>query len=541
MSVDFKRKLFLLLAVVLSVFLTLDLFHSGLPKTHDGIDHVARIANFYTNLSQGNIIPRWAGNLNWGYGHPILMFLYPLPSYIASFFHFFGLSLADSTKYVFVLGEVLSGVFMFLWISEFMPAYLGLLAAVMYMITPYRLVDIYVRGDIGENLAFAFAPLVFFAIIKSVRTSKEKYKILLSLSFACLILSHNAISLMLVPIILMYSWIVSDKRRELLNILLHLALGFGVAAFFWIPGLMEGKYTLRDIVTKGSYRNRFVDFASLLYGPWSYGGSGQFTVQLGVLNWIGFIISIPSILVFKFKKNRLYLPLLLFCVVTLSSILLMTELSRPIWDKLLILQNFQFPWRFLALTSIATCFLLPASLSCFPAKIQKMVVMILILASFYISKDYFHANGFINLPESFFAGIYNGTTDTGESAPRWSVRFMEHRPKDQIEIIDGSAKIIRSTRRVTNHEYVILAENKTRIRENTLYFPGWEVFVDGSGVPIEYQDQANRGLITFYVDKGRHNVSVSFKETRLRLISDIISLVSIMYIVVLSLKIWRSR
>src|SRR5688572_26239531 len=97
-----------------------DLLNQGLPVTHDGQDHVARIANFYKNLEEGTIIPRWGANLNWGYGHPILMFLYPLPSYLASFFHFLGFSLVDSTKFVFGLAFIASGIAMYIWVREFL-------------------------------------------------------------------------------------------------------------------------------------------------------------------------------------------------------------------------------------------------------------------------------------------------------------------------------------------------------------------------------------------------------------------------------------
>src|SRR3989338_5991191 len=116
-KMKFNKHLVLLLLIILSIIPVLDLFHPGLPVTHDGQDHVARIANFYQNLREGIIIPRWAGNLNWGYGHPILMFLYPLPSYIVSLFHFLGLSLVDSTKLVFGLAFVASGVTMYLWMK----------------------------------------------------------------------------------------------------------------------------------------------------------------------------------------------------------------------------------------------------------------------------------------------------------------------------------------------------------------------------------------------------------------------------------------
>src|SRR6266702_2869960 len=126
------KKFLLLLIVSVSIIAVFDLFHPCMPVTHDGKDHVARIANFYTSLSEGNIIPRWAGNLNWGYGHPILEFLYPLPSYIASFFHLTGFSFIDSTKLVLGIGMVLSGLCMFVWLSDFLGAWPSLIGAAMY-------------------------------------------------------------------------------------------------------------------------------------------------------------------------------------------------------------------------------------------------------------------------------------------------------------------------------------------------------------------------------------------------------------------------
>ncbi|HVZ58169.1 MAG TPA: hypothetical protein VG935_00235, partial [Patescibacteria group bacterium] len=93
-----KNRAILLFLVIVSLLPLLPLVHSGLPITHDGKDHVARIANFYQNLTEGVLIPRWAGNLNWGYGHPVLMFLYPLPSYMAAVFRWLNFSLIDSTK-----------------------------------------------------------------------------------------------------------------------------------------------------------------------------------------------------------------------------------------------------------------------------------------------------------------------------------------------------------------------------------------------------------------------------------------------------------
>ena len=163
-----KLPLGLLAVVLLSLFPLFNLLHPGLPLTHDGADHVARIANFYKALTEGIAIPRWAENLNWGFGHPILMFLYPLSSYLSSFFHAIGFSYIDSLKIVFAVGFIASGITMYLWIREEFGEYPAIAAALLYMYSPYRFVDLYVRGAIGEHMAFIFPPLVLFFLFKYV-------------------------------------------------------------------------------------------------------------------------------------------------------------------------------------------------------------------------------------------------------------------------------------------------------------------------------------------------------------------------------------
>ena len=120
----------ILLLIVLFAIPSIGLIPSGLPITHDGMDHVARIANFYQGLSEGTVFPRWAGNLNWGYGHPVLMFLYPLSLFSASLFHFIGFSYIDSLKIIFGLGYIASGLTIYLWAKEQFGEYMGMAVAI---------------------------------------------------------------------------------------------------------------------------------------------------------------------------------------------------------------------------------------------------------------------------------------------------------------------------------------------------------------------------------------------------------------------------
>ena len=536
-----KIKSLILLSIfgLISVFA---LFNPGLPITHDGQDHVARIANFYQNLLEGNIIPRWAENLNWGYGHPILEFLYPLPSYIASLFHFLGFSLVDSVKIVFGLGMVLSLFFMYLWLSSFLGEIPAVLGAISYTYAPYRFVDLYVRGDIGENLAFAFVPLTLCFLYKLHKDQKYKYSIFGAISLALLILSHNAISLMLTPFILAYClyliWLSKFNKYLILNTLFLILIGFSLSAFFWIPGLFEGKYTLRNIVTAGSYIGRFVSFKDLLYGPWSYGGSGQFTVQIGIASWISLFTSPFVFYYFHKKDNKNYILVFSLIIFTFFATFLMLDQSNLIWSRFILLQNFQFPWRFLAVTVFTTSVLAAYLISAVPNKFKKIIFVLLLLIILFQSKDYIKANGYLQNPDKFFTGVYNSTTDTGESAPVWSVRFMEKGPKAYLEVIDGNAQIKELKRTTTYHKYSINVINKTLFEENTLYFPGWEIKANGIPQNIEFQNKDYRGVMTFHLNKGSYIVEAIYKETKLRLFSDIISFVSIGYIIGGIFSIW---
>ncbi len=541
-----KKIIFPLLLLIFSIIPLVNLLNSGFPVTHDGQDHIARIASFYQNLTEGNTVPRWAANLNWGYGHPILMFLYPLPSYLASFFHFLGFSLIDSTKLVFAVGFILSGFTMYIWVKNYLGKEAGLLAGVLYMFAPYRFVDLYVRGAIGEHMAFVFPPLILYSILKLSSKFSYRYLLLGSFSFAFLVLSHNAISLIFIPLILAYVFFLlfssEYKFRFLSLVFLFLIIGFGLSSFFWMPAFFEGKYTLRDIVTKGTYVSSFVSFNQFIYGPWSYGGSGQFTVQIGIIHWVATILSLPAAFFLYRKKNRLWIMVLALFLFFWITLFLMTDYSFPVWQKVTTLQKFQFPWRFLSLTVFITSVLGAIFISFMPKKFKFPVVIILILITLFSTRNYWHAQGYFLKPNNFFTSVYNGTTDTGESAPIWSVRFMEKRPSQEIEIISGQGEIKKLFRNSTSHHYQIIANEKLRIRENTLYFPGWKVLVDGKETDVEFQDPQSRGLITFYIPKGNHFVSLIFTETKVRLLADLISLFSLVgigFYSILKTRIWR--
>lgn len=515
----------------------LDLFHPGLPITHDGQDHLARIANFYQNLSEGNIIPRWAGNLNWGFGHPILMFLYPFPSYITSFFHFLGFSLTDSLKLVFGITFIASGIAMYLWTRSFLGELPGIFSGILYMFAPYRFVDLYVRGAIGEHVSFMFLPLILYFLFKLSKKYSYWHLIGGCLSFSGLFLSHNALSLMFLPFILFYMiylyFLTHGKPLFALTSATIVLLGLMISSFFLIPAFFEGKYTLRDIVTTGTYASHFVSFNKFFDSSWSYGGSGYLSVNIGIIHLLGVILfPLFGFKLLKEKKKAQFFFITLTLLYLIFSLFLMLNVSNFLYQSITILQKFQFPWRFMSTVVFTTSILTGFVFLILPLKYVKMSsVIILSILLFLLYKDYYHAKDYLYKPDNFFKAIYNGTTDTGESAPIWSVRFMEKRPNAHMEVIEGKASIYELKRNSTMHSYKVdVKSQNSRLKENTLYFPGWNIYIDGRKRltnDIQFQDPKHRGLMTFYVNQGSHEIKVMFEETKLRFISNIISIVGI--------------
>ncbi len=533
-----KRTAFILL-LIFSIFPLLDLFHAGLPITHDGQDHVARIANFYLSLSEGNIIPRWAANLNWGYGHPILMFLYPFPSYIASVFHVVGFSFVDSTKLVFAMAFIGSVLAMYIWAQAEWGIAAGMVAGLLYGFAPYRFVDLYVRGAIGEHVAFVFLPLILYGVFQIAKTGNFRWwGILVSLATAALILSHNAVSLMFLPVIFFYTLYLfffesKHKRFFVIRSLLYIFWGFMISAFFWMPAFFEGKYTLRDIVTKGDFSDRFTPISWFIYSPWNYGGGSQFTKALGFIQWIGILGSLAIFFNVKSKKVRWMIGFNVLLLV--GSLFLMTSWSQLLWKEISLLQKFQFPWRLLTLSVFAVSVLGAVVVSMLPKKFSMYIIVSSVFLILFSTFPMWQAKTYGVKPPEYYAGIYDGTTDTGESSPIWSTRFMERRADGPMEIIEGSANITPIIRKSTRHEYAVTIQTRTRLVENTLYFPGWNVYIDGKQTPIEFQDPSHRGLLTFWIEPGTHSVVAKFTDTKLRSVANFVSGLGIVFLGILSI------
>jgi uncharacterized membrane protein YfhO len=155
------------------------------------------------------------------------------------------------------------------------------------------------------------------------------------------------------------------------------------------------------------------------------------------------------------------------------------------------------------------------------------IVIPLILLLLVLNKGELKSKGYLNLNDNYFENYTGTTTWFGENNTIWTAGEAREKAKNPIEIIEGNAKISSLDKQSNRHKFRIVSNDKIKIVDNTVYFPGWQVFIDDKKTEIEFQNPKYRGLITFPVPQGNHEIKVIFKESKVRFFSDILSLASI--------------
>ncbi len=536
---------------LLSIFFSFSLFHSGLPPTHDGEYHVVRFHEFDKSLKGGEWYPRWAPDLNQGFGIPLFNYSYPLPNYISSFLHIFGPSFIDIFKIELYLSILLSGIFFYLWTKRFFGTLGALVCASFYMFSPYHIVDIFIRGSVGEAWALSFYPAVLWTLTEYRYRKTSRYLLLSVLFFVLTILSHNILALQFLPFLFSYgillSFLEKNKLHFLKQFIIILLLGVGISSIFWVPALFEKQYVVGLQIYEVT--NHFPDLYELLVPTW---GSGFFTseaenrmsVQIGIANLVAFFLSVILIFVYVIKKDKEHIKLLAFFIIWFMLLLfLMLSVSKPLWLIIPFMNYFQFPWRFLGISILCLSFLSGSFFGIVSQKSKTVFVNggIIILFIFLFSLPIIFSIGYIKIPyylerkDSYYitrSNFIDGTNSVGNAFnTRWFDTGLK-RQKGKIVIIKGNGRITKEKIQSSSYMLNTQSSDALTLQVNTAYFPGWEATVDGKNTQISQK----RGIMHISVPSGNHIVSIRFEDTLIRKISLLFTIGSITLLLALSLK-----
>jgi len=537
-----KLPLLVFLVIILTFFSFKSLVRPGYFPMHDDMQPI-RVLEMDKCFKDGQIPCRWVPDLGYGYGYPLYIYYSPLAYYLMEIFHLIGFSILNSIKIEFILSFIFSGLAMFLLGKSLWGDFGGLVSAIFYVYAPYRATDVYSRGAVGEFTALIFLPLIFWAILEFVRKRKTKYLIFLGLSYGGLLLTHNITSLIFTPVAVLWGLFLLwhyQKWKLLPKLVLGAVLGICFAGFFILPAVFEKNLAHVESMLSGyfNYLAHFVSIRQLFFSThWGYGSSefgpnDDFTFAIGILHWLFALITLIIGLGRVRKKKFSFLVLVFLGGIGLFSAFMAHQRSVFIWNKIALLAYLQFPWRFLIIVIFAFSAMAGAVVS-YLKKYRFLVGVLMILGVVMLNVNYFR-------PADWF-GITDQDKLSGEEWQKQiTASIFDYLPvfakapppgkaPEEPEIIDGEAEIL-SYEKGTDWQKgkIKVVSEQAKIRLPLFYFPNFELKINGKNNQIDYQNDL--GLITFEAGEGEHDFYVKLKRTPIRMIGDLLTLSSLLFI-----------
>nr|MBI5455865.1 hypothetical protein [Candidatus Levybacteria bacterium] len=493
-----KYFIFFFLLFIFCIPALLPLIHKGFFLTDDGNWMVIRFSAFYEVLGSGEFPVRFLTRLNQGFGYPVSNFLYPLFMYLGVPVHILGVSFVDTIKILLGASLIFSSVFTYGWLRKIFDNTSSLLGAIFYTYFPYHLYDIYKRGSVGEVLALAIAPFILWQI-------ERKSVLLTSLGIGFLILSHNTLALLFMPLVLAYAFL--RNKNQLRFILLSTAFGMGFSSFFWIPAIYDTRYTVFVSTQVSDFFNYFVGLS-----------------KLEIIGVVSLVILFSSMFLVFLKKETRENKLFFYSIfASLLIIFFITPFSKSLWEIIPLTNFIQFPFRLISLLMIFLTFQLGFLLSNLNKPYKYLISVIFLILILTSAKPYLLIKDYQYLPDSFYSTNMDTTTVRNEYMPKWvkdtNLKFTPVR----IENLNGKEKV--NVLKISPRELIFntYLTQKRILQVNTVYFPGWSAYINGKETSIDYE---TNGLIRLNLNNGQNNARVIFKETNVRVFSDILSIIS---------------
>lgn len=502
--------------------------------------HVMRTMSFYHILFQEHILPSWTPEFNVGFGDPHFLFSYFLPYFLGSLFHAAGISFLASIKLLLSLSYVLSGVFFFLWMRSELGEKASFVGAIFYLFSPYHLVDLHFRVSIAETLAFIFLPLCLLFTRKLIREQKIAMFWFLSISYGLLILTHQIISLGFSPILLGYGIVTWLRYKKKIIAPLHIFISsllytFVLTIYYWLPILVESKYT-QNAIKEIWHITSFPSLQELLFSSWRYGflfqgNNGEITYLIGYTQVLVVILLIYQIC--KKQLHKKYIGFTTYFLILFSILfLLMLPQSKLIWSTLPLLDFFQYAYRLLTFITLCTAIFAAIVISRY-----KNSIAIIMLCTLTISYTILNWGNRMMLPHTNDITLKHDFLlhpDAGKylepSSPIWAnpaKNDFRKFPISPLETLSGDTKIQVLFRSSTKHTYLVTSSTFVLLKENTLYFPGWKLFVNAKEYPFTYINSQHPGIILFQLPAGVYNITLLFTDTPIRASTKWISILTL--------------
>ena len=339
--------------------------------THDLWMHLHTMEQFDKALRSGVIYPRWVADINHGYGILTLIYYPPGLYYLASAGHAVFNDWMIALFVITALSLVGSGFALYLLARTFYGALASGVAAVLYMLLPLHMLDLYWRGGLPSVIGYVFPPLVVYFAYKLGREGKPRHYAGMALFYGLHLLIHLPVSLMFSYALAFYAVVWAVKERDWrigARLAGGMALGLLLSAIYWLPAALETRYAYEFASDMFPYHQSYVTLAPVLdanpyYDLW------RLLNNLFAFNALALIV---TILVLRWVRRREayvdgaatneWSPLSMWLTMGIATTFMSTSFSFYISQFLPKIQVTVPAWRWLALAGMFTSLIVAATI-----------------------------------------------------------------------------------------------------------------------------------------------------------------------------------
>jgi Predicted integral membrane protein len=523
----------------------------------------------------------WQADWAFGYGYPFYTFYAPLGYYAGALSHFIlGLDYGPATKFSFYASLYLSGLLMYALVyvigqREQWPrlAWWALGGATVFALTRYHLTDVFVRNALAECWAWPTLVGVFLGA-EIARRRPWLGALLLALMQCGLMLSHNVIALYGTIAIGCYVVFTTTTVRWPVTVMIGGALGAAMAAFFWLPALVLVKLTNASLPERPDVASTIASASDLhlhaLYWQQHFverlgiGGSiagpdDPMGINLGIAVLIGIVLA--AIAVFRPGLSRGQRYRLCICLILLG-IFLFAMSPQMNWARVpAILRYVQFSWRLLIFTAFFGCL---ATVMASPVLDKWFHPLVWVLIAALIAIPTLPA--ILNLPGLLTdrgttkrvlrwydrqerGGWFGGAAPEEYwpltlKAPITDLKFLAKHPAPANRVVEASAEfnVEDYKHEGTAYLYKYNAPSDVTSTIGVVYFPGWELRLDGQRQP-ERISMSAVGLVNMQLPAGSHTAELKYTISPIgrtaRIVSCLAWAVWLSMAILLAIRWWR--
>jgi hypothetical protein len=585
-----RRFLPIIIITLLALFAAQPLTVNQLTCSDDSAFHIGRAVNLEKLIDTGHPFPRWSPYMAHGYGYPFFNYYAPLTSYVLVALHKLGFIYPLALHITFFLCLWLAGLATYAFTREWFGDAAGVVGGVVYLTAPYFAYDILFRGNLAESFALIFPPLILFTLHRAMnpehRTQESEagqsdtnatrlkigswslgfWDLASAISFAALLLTHNATALLATPLFIAYISLLAVLQKNWRTLVrggLILCLGLALSAYFWLPALLETSLVQTDKLLVPPIFTYYTNFLTLseLFAPPAFVDPllinpspakalglvaaglalvGFLTVSLDVSRLKSTLPS-PTLRVQTANPNRSAFLIWLFILGLLYSLFTLS-LSKPIWDSLPLINFIQFPWRFLSIGMLCGAILAGAIVRWLPTRSWETASAVMLVAA-VSHLAWWSPRYCVPFQDSTLATTLRyeldtatlGTTAKGEYLPR-TAKFLPDDPTIAQALINNAqptyltglaeSNVSIQHNDPLNYQASVRLTQDSTLTFNQFFFPGWTATADGQ--PLSLSLTPETGLISFALPAGTHTLSIYFGLTPLRLAAIIISILALL-------------